>query len=148
MKVILTQDVKGTGTKEQIVEVSDGYARNYLFPRKLAVAASDDNLNAIKNRKAATAHKKEQEVEKAKLLAVRLGEVTVRVAVKAGENGRLFGSVTTQEIVDALKTQHGVELDKRKVSLPEHIKATGPAKAEVRLGADIAATLDLIIEKA
>ncbi len=143
MKVILTQDIKGTGKKDQVIEVSDGYARNYLFPRKLAREASEKNLNSIRTAEAAQKHRKNVEREEALALAAKLKEMTIRVGVKAGEKGRLFGSVTTQEIADALKAQFGMEIDKRKISLPEPIRQVGPAKAEAKLYPEISAELML-----
>lgn len=148
MKVILTQDIKGTGKKDQIIEVSDGYARNFLFPRKLAMEASAGNLNSIRNAEKAKQHRKDVEKEEAKELAARIAELTVRVTVKAGANGRLFGSVTTQEIADELKAQHGIAVDKRKISLPEPVRQTGEAKADIKLYPEISAvlTLDVVAE--
>lgn len=143
MKVILLEDIKGTGKKDQVINVSDGYARNFLFPRKLAMEASPQNLNSLRKAEAAQRHKKDAEREEAKLLAEKLKEMTVRVTVKAGENGRLFGSVTTQEIADALKAQFGVEIDKRRISLPEPIRQIGPGKAEAKLYTEINAELNL-----
>lgn len=143
MKVILTEDIKGTGKKDQVINVSDGYARNFLFPRKLAVEATSQNVNSLRKAEAAQQHRKDIEREEAKALAERLKEMTVRVTVKAGENGRLFGSVTTQEIADALKEQFGVTVDKRKISLPEPIRQIGPGKAEAKLYSEITAVLNL-----
>ena len=96
MKVILLKDIKGTGKKDQIIEASDGFARNYLFPRKLAMEASAANLNAIENAKSAQSHRKEVEKQEAQELARKMGEMVVEVAVRAGENGKLFGKVTNQ----------------------------------------------------
>ncbi|MBQ3864859.1 MAG: 50S ribosomal protein L9 [Clostridia bacterium] len=143
MKVILTQDVKRTGTKDTIVTVSDGYARNFLFPKKLAVEATPNNLNAIRRAQEAADHRKELERQEALRMQEELKKITVKVAVRAGENGRLFGSVTNQEIVDALNEQFGMSIDKRKVSIPSPIKNLGPAKAEVKLYSGINAELKL-----
>lgn len=143
MKVILTQDIKGTGKKDAIIEVSDGYARNFLFPRKLAVEANDHNLNSIRNAKSAVAHRKSVEKDEAIAQAEHIKTLTVRVSVKAGANGRLFGSVTTQEIADALKAQHGITVDKRKISLSEPIRQLGPAKVEIKLYPEVVATLSV-----
>jgi large subunit ribosomal protein L9 len=143
MKVILKQDLKGTGKKDQIIEVSDGYARNFLFPRKMAVEASAQNLNSIRTAEAAKQHKKDTERDVAVDLAEKIKQMTVKVSVKAGEKGRLFGSVTTQEIADALKAQHGVDIDKRKISLEEPIKQVGAAKAVVKLYPEVSTTLSL-----
>lgn len=149
MKVILLSDVKGTGKKDQILEVSDGFARNYLLPRKLAVAATADALGAIQTAKKAQEHKKSKEKEAAVALAKRIGEMTLTVSVRAGENGRLFGSLTTQEIADTLLAQHGVEIDKRKVSLEEPVKAVGDAVADLKLYPEVTAKLKLnVVAKA
>lgn len=145
MKVILTQDVKGTGAKDTVVTVSDGYARNFLFPKKLAVEATGANLNAIKRAQDAIDHRKEVEKQEAMALRDQLKELTVTVSVRAGEGGKLFGSVTNQEIVDALKAQFNLTLDKRKVSLPAPIKTLGEGVAEVKLYAGISAKLKLNI---
>jgi large subunit ribosomal protein L9 len=145
MKVILTQDIKGTGKKDQVIEVSDGYARNFLFPRKLAVEASKQNVNARRNAEAAAAHKKDLEKEEAQQLAGRLSRLTVRLGVKAGENGRLFGSVTTQEVADALRAQHGIEIDKRKISLENEIKAFGTYEAEIKLGHSVTTSVFVMV---
>ena len=143
MKVILTQDVKGTGTKDSIVTVSDGYARNFLFPRKLAMEATPNNLNAIRRAQEAAEHRKEMEKQEAVRMQEELKNVTVTVAVRAGENGRLFGSVTNQEVVDALKEQVGMTIDKRKVTIPTPIKNLGPAVAEIKLYTGVSAELKL-----
>jgi len=144
MKVILTQDIKGTGKKDQIIEVSDGYARNFLFPRKLALEATAANLNSVKNLKAAEAHRKDEEKKEALVLAEKMKGLVVDVPVKAGENGKLFGAVTNQEVATALQKQHGIEIDKRKINLGT-IKNIGPAEAQVRVYAETVATLKLNI---
>ena len=141
MKVILLKDIKGTGKKDQIIEASDGFARNYLFPRKLAVEASNANLNAIES---AQSHRKEVEKEEAKALAKKMSDMTVEIAVRAGENGRLFGKVTNQEVADALKAKYGMEVDKRKISI-DTIKEVGDAEAVVKLYPEVSAKLKLKI---
>ena len=148
MKVILLKDIKGTGKKDQIIEASDGYARNYLFPRKLAVEASSANLNAIETAKSAQNHRKEVEKKEAQELAKKMSEMSVDVAVRAGENGKLYGKVTNQEVADALKAKYGVEVDKRKISV-DGIKNVGPAEAVVKLYPEVSAKLKLnIVAKA
>lgn len=142
MKVILLQDIKGTGKKDQVIEASDGFARNYLFPRKLAVEANAANLNSVETAKKALDHRKEQERKQAQEYARQLSEKQVTVQVRAGEKGKLFGKVTNQEIADALKAQHGIEVDKRKISV-EPIKELGEAVAEVRLYPEISARIKL-----
>lgn len=142
MKVILIQDVKGTGKKDAIVEVSDGYARNFLFPRKLAMEANDHNLNSIHTAKSAQAHRKSVEKDEAMAQAKHMETLVTKVSVKAGENGRLFGSVTAQEIADCLKAQHGIEIDKRKITM-EPIRQLGETSVEVKLYPEVSATIKL-----
>ena len=125
MKVILQQDVRGKGKKGQMIEVSDGYARNYMLPRKLAVEATADNVNTMRMNDKAQQEKRQREREEAFQIANRMKELTVTVYAKGGGAGRLFGSVTTQEIADALEKEHGIALDKRKIVLDEPIKTTG-----------------------
>ena len=148
MKVILLKDIKGTGKKDQIIEASDGYARNYLFPRKLAVEASSSNLNAIETAKSAQNHRKEVEKKEAQELAKKMGDMCVEVAVRAGENGKLFGKVTNQEVADALKAKYGIDVDKRKITV-DGIKNVGAAEAVVKLYPEVSANLKLnIVAKA
>ena len=111
MKVILLKDIKGTGKKDQIIEASDGFARNYLFPRKLAIEATGANLNAIETAKSAQSHRKEVEKKEAQELAKKMGEMSVDVYVRAGENGKLYGKVTNQEVADALKKHDQLPYD-------------------------------------
>ena len=144
MKVILLKDIKGTGKKDQIIEASDGFARNYLFPRKLAMEASAANLNAIENAKSAQSHRKEVERQEAQELAKKMGEMTLEIAVRAGENGRLYGKVTNQEVADALKAKYGMDVDKRKISVGA-IKEVGAAEAVIKLYPESAAKVKLNI---
>lgn len=144
MKVILLKDIKGTGKKDQIIEASDGFARNYLFPRKLAMEASAANLNAIENAKSAQSHRKEVERQEAQELAKKMGEMTLEIAVRAGENGRLYGKVTNQEVADALKAKYGMDVDKRKISVGA-IKEVGAAEAVIKLYPEITAKVKLNI---
>ncbi len=141
MKVILQADVSGQGKKGAIVNVSDGYARNYLIPRKLAVEATADALNAIKNRDAALARKRELEQAAARELDGKLAGMPVRVKKRAGESGKLFGAVTAKEIGEAFREQHGQELDHRKIVLEEPIKSYGTYELKVRLFPEITGTL-------
>ena len=148
MKVILLKDIKGTGKKDQIIEASDGYARNYLFPRKLAVEASSANLNAIETAKSAQNHRKEVEKKEAQELAKKMSEMSVDVYVRAGENGKLYGKVTNQEVADALKSKYAIDVDKRKITV-DGIKNVGPAEAVVKLYPEVSAKLKLnIVAKA
>ncbi|MDO4567798.1 MAG: 50S ribosomal protein L9 [Clostridia bacterium] len=125
MKVLLKKDVAGQGKAGEIVNVSDGYGRNYLIPRGLAVAADAETLNAARIRRDAETHRVKQQRERAKALADEVSKLTVKVRAKAGENGRLFGSVTTQEIAAALKEQYDITIDKRKIRLDEPIRQVG-----------------------
>ncbi len=132
MDVILTQDVKSLGKKGEKVSVSDGYARNFLMPRGLAKEASAQALSELKNREAAEAFKKAEELKTAKTYAEKIKGKTVVITAKAGQNGKLFGSVTSKEIAEALKEQFGITADKRKITVAE-IKAFGTYQCEVKL---------------
>lgn len=148
MKVILQQDVRGKGKKGQMIEVSDGYARNYMLPRKLAVEATADNVNTMRMNDKAQQEKRQREREEAFQIANRMKELTVTVYAKGGGAGRLFGSVTTQEIADALEKEHGIALDKRKIVLDEPIKTTGTYTVKCKLRYEITGELKLKIEEA
>jgi large subunit ribosomal protein L9 len=143
MKVILLQDIKGTGTKGQLIEVSDGYARNFLFPRKMATPATEHAVGELRAKEAAKAHRAEQERETAQAMAEKLSEITVEVHAKAGSKGRLFGSVTTKEIAEAMSAQLGAPVDKKKVSLDHEIKTFGEYEAVVRLHPGITAKVSV-----
>jgi len=143
MKVILQADVKGTGKKGQVFEVADGYARNFLFPKKLAIEATTGNVQDITHKKVLEERRKEKEKEVAVELAGKLNALRIDVKTKTGEGGRLFGSVTSKEIVDALKKQHGVEVDKRKLELKEPIKALGNYEVHVKIYPDVIAKLQV-----
>ena len=134
MMVILLQDVRGQGKKGEMINVSDGYARNYLFPRKLAQEASADNVNTMRMNDKARQEKEQRAREEAAALSARLREMTLTVYAKGGGTGRLFGSITSQEISDALKTQEGIELDRRKIVIDESIKSVGQYSVKVKLG--------------
>lgn len=137
MKVVLLQDVKAQGKKNDIVEVSEGYARNFLFPKKLAIPADAKAINDIKNKKSSEAHKIELERAKAKEIAEKLNEATVKIVAEAGKDGRFYGAVTSKDIAEALKSQLGIEVDKRKVALDSPIKAFGSYKIDIKLYQDI-----------
>lgn len=141
MKVILQTDVKGTGKKGQVLEVADGYARNFLLPKKLAVEATPGNMQDIKHKKEREDLRKAQEKEAARELAGKLDSLLIDVKTKIGEGGRLFGSITSKEIADVLKKQHGYEVDKRKIELKEPIKALGIFVVQVKLLPAVSATL-------
>ncbi|NLT12909.1 MAG: 50S ribosomal protein L9 [Clostridiales bacterium] len=148
MKVILQQDVKDQGKKGQLIEVSDGYARNFLLPRKLAVEATADNLNTMKLKEKARLKKLEDDKAEARALSKALESVVVRVTAKSGGGGRLFGAVTTKEISDALMAQHGVAVEKNKIVLDEHIKAYGSYEIKCKLGFEVTGTIHLIVTEA
>ena len=137
MKVILLKDIQGTGKKDQIVEVSDGYGRNYLLPRKLAKEASAEALNALEKPRSADKHREEVRRQEAEVKARELKGKVVQLEVKGGENGKLFGSVTTDQIAAALKAQHGVDIDKRRLELEEPIKSAGQYFVTLKLVAGI-----------
>ena len=145
MKVILQKDLKGTGKKEDIVEVSEGYARNYLFPKGLAVPANAENLNSINIRKGAQMHRKDMEKKAAQELAAELKDKTVTVYAKGGDNGKLFGSVTNKEVSEAIKKQLNLELDKKKIELPV-IKNIGTFTAEAKVYADVSAEFNVVVK--
>lgn len=145
MKVILQADVKGQGKKGELVEVSEGYARNYLLPRKLAMKATADNLNAMKLKEQAKAAQIAKEKEQAKAYAEKLGGCVVKVSAKGGSGGRLFGSVTSKEIADALKEQHQIDLEKNRIVLDESIKSFGSYEIKAKLGYEINATIHLLV---
>ena len=147
MKVILLQDVKGKGKKGQMLEISDGYARNYLLPRKLAVEATADAVNTKKMNDKAAAEKAAKERAEALELSKQLREMTLVVTAKGGGAGRLFGSVTNQEIADSLKAKTGITLDKRKIVISDPIKSVGTYTVQCKLGYEITAPLTVKIEE-
>ena len=148
MKVILLQDVKGKGKKGQMIEVSDGYARNFMLPRKLAVEATADAVNTMRMNDKAAAEKAARERAEANEIAKKLKELTLVVTAKGGGAGRLFGSVTNQEIADALKAKTGIALDKRKIVISDPIKNVGTYTVTCKLGYEITAPLTVKIEEA
>jgi len=133
MKVIFIQDVKGQGKKGEEKNIADGYARNFLLPKGLAVEATAANLNNLKGQKESQAYKKEQEIKAAEEIKAKLEGVTVKLSAKAGENGKLFGSVTAKDIAEALKKQHNIDVDKRKIVLNGDIKTTGDITVDAKL---------------
>ena len=148
MKVILLQDVKGKGKKGQMLEISDGYARNSLLPRKLAVEATADAVNTMRMNDKAAAEKAAKERAQAVEISHKLREMTLVVTAKGGGAGRLFGSVTNQEIADALKAKTGITLDKRKIVISDPIKNVGTYTVTCKLGYEITAPLTVKIEEA
>ena len=148
MKVILLQDVKGKGKKGQLLEVSDGYARNFMLPKKLAMEATPDAINTMRMNDKAAAEKAARERAEALEISRKLWELTLTVTAKGGGNGRLFGSVTNQEIADALKAKAGITLDKRKIVISDAIKNVGTYTVQCKLGYEITAPLTVKIEEA
>jgi large subunit ribosomal protein L9 len=147
MKVILKEDVKGLGSKESLVNVSDGYARNYLIPRGLAVEATSVNMNVMKTKKEAEKSKKDRELAQAKELAEKLKNVEVVIKAKAGENGKLFGSITGKDISDYLKKNHKFDIDKKRIALSDSIKGLGTYEAEVKLYSGVSTKMTVKIEQ-
>lgn len=147
MKVILTQDVKGKGKKGQMIEVSDGYARNFMLPRKIAIEATPDAVNTMKMNDKATQERIAREKAEALEISKTIRGLTVVVKAKGGGAGRLFGSITNQEIADALKAQSGINLDKRKIVLADTIKSVGTYTVTCKLGYEITAPLTVKIEE-
>ena len=148
MKVILLQDVKGKGKKGQMIEVSDGYARNYMLPRKIAAEATADAVNTMRMNDKAAAEKAARERAEALETSKKLRDMTLVVTAKGGGAGRLFGSVTNQEIADALKAKSGIALDKRKIVIADPIKNVGTYTVTCKLGYEITAPLTVKIEEA
>ena len=145
MKVILTQDVKGQGKKDQLVEVSDGYARNFLLPRKLAIPADNQSMTELKNKEAARQHKIDTERAAAKATAEKLTAIVVKIKVGSSADGRLYGSVTTKEIAERLEKDFGITVDKRKITLADPIKAYGTYSLDVRLYTDVAGKINVVV---
>src|SRR5690606_1739281 len=141
MKVILKQDVKGLGKKDDLVNVSDGYARNFLFPRGLAVEANQSNLNIVKTRKEAEKSRRDRELAQARELAEELRDVEVVIRAKTGENGKLFGSITSKDISDKLKEDFGMDIDRKKIVIPDTIKTTGTYEIDVKLYPEVSGRL-------
>ena len=133
MKVILKQDIKGVGKKDQVINAADGYARNYLFPKNLAVPADSGNMNNLKAKNESNAFRKGEELKEAQAIAEKMKKITLKIKVKAGENGKLFGGVTAKEISESLKKDFGIEVDKKKIMLKEAIKVAGTTRVEVKL---------------
>lgn len=140
MKVIFLQDVKGQGKKGEVKELSEGYVRNFLMPKGLVAIASEGNVKQLENQKQSELKRKEKEKENAQALAARLGEMVVVIHSKAGEGGRLFGSITSKQIAEELE-KRGISLDKRKIELPDAIRSLGTTTVKVKLHTDVTAEL-------
>lgn len=146
MKVILLQDIKAMGKKGDVVNASDGYARNYLFPRNLAQEATADNLHIVNQKKENERKKKLAETEEAQALAEKLKGKEVKIAVKCGDNGRLFGAITNKDVAESIKKQFNIDVDKKKVSI-DTIKQTGIYEAEVKLYAEISTKMKVVVSE-
>ncbi|HPR24262.1 MAG TPA: 50S ribosomal protein L9 [Bacillota bacterium] len=145
MIVILLKDIKGTGKAGEVVKVSDGYARNMLLPKGLAKEATEGNVRSLEKQKAIVAEKEAESREKAQKLSEQLGSIALNIKTKGGEGGRLFGSVTSKDISEALKEQYGIDLDKKKIILESPIKETGEKRVSVKVYPEISAVLKVII---
>lgn len=148
MKVILLQDIRGKGKKGQMIEASDGYARNFLLPRKMAIEATADNVNTMKMNDKAKAEQAAREKAQAQEFAEKLKEITVEIKAKAGTGGRLFGSITSAEVSEALKKQFGIAIDKKKIVQDEPIKSFGTFSMKAKLGYEIVATISVHVSEA
>ena len=147
MQVILNQDVKGTGKKGQLVNVSDGYARNFLLPKGLAKEATKDNINILKGKKESLEYKIKTETDEAKAIAEKMKEISVVIKAKAGESGKLFGSVTSKEVSEELTKQHHIQLDKKKFVMPDGIKTLGVTEVDVKLYTGIVGKLKVDVRE-
>ncbi|MBR4261019.1 MAG: 50S ribosomal protein L9 [Clostridia bacterium] len=141
MKVILLDNIKGVGKKDEVINASDGYARNFLLPKKLAVEANPENMSKLKNKQDSFQHKKDVEKEKAEEIANKLKDITLDVKVKAGDNGRIFGGVTSKEIAENLKAQYKIDIDKKKIVLNDTIKNIGVFNVSIKLFEGIVGTV-------
>ena len=145
MIVILNRDIKGTGKAGDVVNVSDGYARNMLLPKGYATEATEGNIRNLKKQKAIAAEKKAEEKAAAQQTAGKIGKVSVEIKTKAGEGGRIFGSITSKDIADALKAQHNITVDKKKILLDSPIKQTDEMTVEIKLYTDVNAKLKVVV---
>ena len=143
MKVILKQDIKGVGKKDQVINAADGYARNYLFPKNLAVPADTGNMNNLKAKQDSESFRKNEDLKASKALAEKMKSMTIEFKVKAGENGRLFGAITAKEIAETLKKDYNIVVDKKKILLPEGIKVAGTTKVDIKLNEGVVATINI-----
>lgn len=147
MKVIFLQDVKGTGKKGQLKEVSDGYARNYLFPKGLAEAANPANLNKLKEQQKREQRRKQAELEEAQAIAKKLADLSLTILTKkVGEGGRLFGSITSKQISQELKKQHQINIDKKKIQLPDPIRTVGATRITLKLHSQVTSELTVFVQ--
>lgn len=143
MKVILKQDIKGVGKKDQIINVSDGYVRNFLFPKNMAVEANNENMSKLRAKQDSNAFKKQQEKEEAQKIADKISKIILKVPVKAGGNGKIFGGVSTKEISDLLEKNYKIKVDKKKIELKETIKELGTRNVNIKLYEGVIANLKI-----
>lgn len=148
MKVILKQDIKGVGKKDQVINAADGYARNFLLPKGLAIPADTGNMNNLKAKNESKEYRKGEDLKEAKAIAEKMKSLTLKLTVKAGDNGKLFGAVTSKEISEALKTQFDIVVDKKKVLLSESIKEAGCRKVDIKLNEGVIGTITVMITPA
>ena len=146
MKVILKADIKGVGKKDEVINASDGYARNYLFPKKLAVPADVGNMNNLKAKNDSKAFRKEEQLKDAKATAEKLKSITLKFVLKAGENGKVFGGITAKEISEKLKYEYNIDIEKKKIILNETIKSVGTTKVEMKLNEGVMASVAVMIQ--
>ena len=145
MKVILLEDIKGVGKKDQVINASDGYARNFLLPKKKAVEANAENMSKLNAKNKSIAYKKELDLKEAKVIAEKMKNIELVIKVKAGENGKIFGGVTSKEIAEELKKAHNIEVDKKKILLNENIKNLGRFSVDIKLNEGVMAKLTISI---
>lgn len=146
MKVILLENVKGVGKKDDVINANDGYARNYLLPKKLAVEANNANMSNLKSKQDSNAFKKQEDKKKAEEIKEKLSKLNLKIQVKAGENGKIFGGVTAKEISEQLEKQHKISIDKRKIELKETIKTLGTTIVEIKLFEGVIGSLKVSVE--
>lgn len=143
MKIILKSDIKGVGKKDEVINASDGYARNFLLPKNLAVEANSENMSKLKSKQDANAYKKGQEKEEAKKTADKLSKILLKVPVKSGENGKIFGGVSAKEISELLKSEYKIDIDKKKIEVKETIKTLGTRTITIKLYEGIVGSLKI-----
>ena len=148
MKVILKQDIKGVGKKDQVINAADGYARNFLLPKGLAIPADTGNMNNLKAKNESKEYRKGEDLKEAKAIAEKMKSLTLKLSVRTGDNGKLFGAVTSKEISEALKTQFNIVVDKKKVLLSESIKEAGCRKVDIKLNEGVIGTITVMITPA
>ena len=145
MKVILKQDIKGVGKKDQVVNAADGYARNFLFPKNLAVPADSGNMNNLKAKNESIQYRKGEDLKEAKEIAEKMKKITLKISVKAGDNGKLFGAVNAKEIAESLKNDYKIDVDKKKILLSESIKVAGTTRVEIKLNEGVMASVLVMV---